>query len=339
MTRFEQVTFQVTDSTGTPTGTLNPRQTGQVTCTEGRRVLRGLDLLPDDWSALDPYDSRIVPTYTIDGVAHPLGTFCCVSGSAIQFDGIQQATAVPAGYQGTVDLADDCAFLDILIPNPYPVTPGTLATTAIQNLLEQAGFPNHDVAYLPTPIGEPAVYDGTYLDAIDDLSTSAGGYPLYFTVDRVPTVEAAPDPSSMVADYTYNVGDGIVVGRPTYPFDAWAPNKWMALGGTDAASMIGVYELAAGVPGWQGQRGQEVLERFDAKSITTQAGLDLAARTAAVLSFREANGLAFDTIAVPTHGAFECVSNNGRLWLETSWTLDVQPGSTQSHTCGAVLSP
>lgn len=337
--RHEQVTFAVTDSTGSQIGTLEPVPSGQVTCTEGRRVLRGLDLNPSDWAALDPYDDRIVPTYTIDGVDHSLGIFTCVSGVAVQFDGVQQTPAIPAGFRGTVDLLDLTAFLDVPIVVPYGVTPGTIATTAIEDLLEAAGFPNHDVAYLPTPIGEPATYDGTYLDAIDSLSEPAGAYPLYFTADGIPTVEAAPDPASMAADYTYDVGDGLVVGRPTYPFDTFAPNKWVALGGADTAALVGTYELAAGVPGAQGQRGFEIVNRFEARGITSQDGLNTAARTAAVLDFRNANGLTFDTVAVPTHGAFDVVSNLGRLWLETSWSIDTVPGSTMSHECGQVLVP
>lgn len=337
--RHESVTFAVVDSVGTDLGSLTPRQAGSVTCTEGRRVLRGLDLLPSDWAALNPYDDRVVPTYTIDGVGTTLGIFTPVSGVAVQFDGIEQPTQIPAGFQGTVDLQDQSAFLDITMPNPYGVNVGTLATTAIEALLEAAGFPNHDVAYLPTPVGEPAVYDGTFLDAIDSLSEAAGGYPLYFTAAGIPTVEAAPDPASMVADWTYNVGDGQVVGRPTYPFDTFAPNKWVALGGTDTAALVGTYELAAGVPGWQGQRGFEVINRFDARSVTTQAGLDLAAQTAAVLDFQDANGLQFDSVATPGHGAFDVISNMDRLWLETSWSLDMKAGSTSSHKCGAVLVP
>ena len=336
--RVESVTFAVTDRDGQPQGAIAPADPGSVTCTGGRRVWRGCDLSPADWEALDVYDCLITPTWTVDGVSTQVGVFAPVSGTAAYAAGNQRSADTSVTRSASVDLADQAVFLDIQLAQTVSVPVGQSPTPVIEGLLEAAGFTVHDVTLLPA-LTEPAVFDGTALDAIDSMCSASGAYPLYFTAAGVPTVELAPAPQDMTADFVYTTGDGIVVGVPEFPFDAFAPNAWEAVGATDTAPQAGAYALAPGVTGWLGQRGFTILDRFDVRAVSDSTTLDAAARSAAVTSFAGSNAVAFDTVAVPAHGAWDVLSFDGSLFLEESWTLPLAPGSTMGHRAGAVLVP
>lgn len=335
--RFESSSFTVTDRTGQTLGTVTPDSAGSVTCNGGRRIWRNVDLLPADWESLDPYDTLIVPSYTVDGVTSQVGVFAPVSGTAVYQAGWQQPRGVATARAGTLDLTDQTVFLDVQLEDPVSLPVGQAPTPIIEAVLEAYGFLDHDVAWLPATLTEPAVYDRTALDAIDSICEASGAYPLYFTAAGVPTVELVPAPADMVADYTYTIGDGLMAGTPEYPQDWFAPNRWEALGGTDEAPQVGVYDLPADLPGSEASRGFRIIDRFDARGVTDQTTLDAVAQAAAVTAFREAQGIAFDTLADPTHGAWEVLSVDGTLYLQESWTLPLTPGGTMAHEGGRVL--
>lgn len=337
--RVEAVTFAVTDRDDQPLGTITPATPGEITCTAGRRVLRGLELLPSDWEALDPYNTLVVPSWTVDGVTTQVGVFTFYTGTEAYTPGNQQPADTAVTRSADVDQLDLSAFLDIQLAAPVGLPVGASPTPIIEGLLEAAGFLTHDVAFLPATAQEPSVFDGTALDAIDSMCQASGAHPLYFTAEGVPTVTLVPAPGDLTATRTYQPGDGLVVGTPRFPFDLFAPNRWEAVGGTDDAPQVGVYELAADVPGWQGQRGFQIIDRFDARNATDQTTLDAAARAAAVQGFADAQGLAFDTVAVPESEPWDVIDWDGTLYLEQTFTLPLRPGQTMSHKAGRVLIP
>lgn len=339
--RTEAVRFDVTSRDGTPQGTIAPASPGSITCTQGRRVWRSVELSPADWQQLDPYDTLITASYTVDGITSPVGVFAPVSGTAAYTPGNQQPADTSVTTSATVDLMDQTVFLDIQLADPAALPVGDSPTPVIEALLEAAGFSAHDIQFLPATASEPAVYDGTALDAIDSMCEAAGAYPLWFTADGIPTVRLIPSPADMTATRTYAPGDGLVVGTPEFPFDLFAPNRWEAQGGTDDAPQTGVYDLPAGVTGWQGQRGFRIINRFQARAVTDVTTLEAVARGQAVVDFRNANGLAFDTVTAPDHEPWEVIAwgADGSLYLEDSFTIPMSAGSVMQHRAGAVLVP
>lgn len=335
--RSEAVTFAVTDRDGQPQGAITPADPGSVSCTGGRRVWRSVDLLPSDWEALDVYDTLITATWTVDGVSTPVGVFAPVSGSQAYAVGNERSRDTSVTRSASVDLADQSVFLDIQVAEPVALPVGSSPSPVIEALLESYGFADHDVQFLPATLTEPAAYDGTALDAIDAMCEAAGAYPLWFTAEGVPTVRLIPAPEDMTADFSYTTGDGLVVGTPRFPFDAFAYNRWEAQGGTDDAPQTGVYDLPSGAVGWHGQRGFQIINRFQARGVTDTTTLDAVARGQAVQDYRSSNGVGFDTVVVPGHEPWAVISFDGSLFLETSFSLPMRPGETMGHTCGAVL--
>jgi len=333
---FAAVRWDVLDGDNQTVGTVVPADSGTFSSKEGVRQVRGMRLFPG--SGFDPYASRLRPTWVEGGVDTPLGIFVAVAGND-EWVRYQNPSGPTVGYVETWDLQDLTARLDVPLLASVGLAQGATVSDLIVELLEAAGIVDHEVTFFPVGVVEPATWEqgrDTTLGAVADLVDTVGGR-FFFDADGVAIAEATPAPGDLSVDRVYDT-DGTILEAPVYGRDPFAANRWERVGGTDVAPIVGTYDLPADAANSYANRGFVVLDRRDTVA-TDSATATAAAQAAAVDAVGSADTVDFSTVVEPATGAWECVSVDGVLYVESSWAYDLRGDSQQTHTAGRVFVP
>lgn len=272
----------------------------------------------------------------------PLGIFL-LSTPKRNIDAIHVRRDVDA-YDQLIVLKDD------KVEDRYTVVTGTNVVTAVQTLLESAGFTKFNLVSTEETVPVDMEWEpGTEkLKIINELLTSINYRSLYFSGSGLPVARPYQRPDERPTEYTY-ASDSLSVLKPQVEsgIDLFkVPNKWIAIvSEPDRPEMKATYTNDnPASPTSTVSRGRTILEVLASQEATSQEVLDGLVQKAAFNASQVYEHLKIDTALMPHHEDQDLISVDydrlGALtqYVEHTWSMNLAAGQTMKHELRRVVS-
>lgn len=296
-----------------------------------RRTLDGVKLSPSVLADIDTLTERLMPVCTIDSVDYECGVFLF---------GDHRRNRFSWGDESQSTLVDQCSILDDPIEVSIGYQAGTLVTTALAEIADQAGIVNVSIeastATIQAEIGW-AVGQATRLQIMGELCDLAGFYAPYFSNAGVLVCRRAVSLDTATADFTYGIGDAtsgrVYDGSIEVRDDLLsAPNRYLAIS-TDATEgeVSAYFDVPASAPYSAANRGRVITSVLRVQGLAdSNAALD-AAQAAYAQDSSTYQWVSFDAAPDPRHDTHNLIEFDGVLFREQSWKLRLAHGGPHEH--------
>lgn len=336
--RAEGIRFDVLDQTLSKIGEVTPisDMPARIRNSETRtirRSLEGMRLTPADAAAINPLTDRIRPMWVIRDLAgtdhaFPMGVFLF---------GENPAAVYSWGNETTATMIDQGYILDQASERAWGFSAGTPVAEALAEVFA-------DVAGITTPVIDPGLGSLTgdmafpvgtrRTKIIDDLLLVGGGLPHYFDNEGTPRCRTLPDLGIAVPAFTYTTDGSSVIDKDsivTYDDLLDAPNRYMVIGGSSDAEIVGYYDIPSDAEHSIAQRGfavtrVETLQSVQDASQATAAALALYASDNQTFAWAE-----FDAVTDPRHDTFDIVAYTGPIFIGSEWSAVLETGGKMHH--------
>lgn len=326
------VRFDVVNELGNAIGHLKPLQAGNVQANTSGNIKRTLDsilVLNSELADVDIYRDRLAPYWVLeDGTEWPLGKYV--------FTGAQVR---PGTYASTTELQlyDGDFILDQNTKETMSVSPGTLVTTALNMVADQALIIDRsietNITVVKDPINWPA---GTSRKTImQDLCKLAGLYPPYFNNVGRMIVESPPNLDETLPDHVYAPENSRILRATIVENDnlLTAPNVHLVVAsGPTSGEIVAYSAVNPALPWSSARRGFEIVEVHRQQGVADTKQAEEMARNFAQVTADGYLIVEFDAFPDPRHDLFQIVEWAGSNYRETSWTLPLTPGGPHKHT-------
>lgn len=314
--------------TGQTYGDLNPYiSAGQLNHDTSRIVKRLLNLsLPvANTAAINPLTDRIALDMVVNSVPFPLGRYMFT-------DNLQQVST--GGNEAEVQLVDEMFIVDQQIDTSFSVS-GDNVTNAIARLL--SGFDllaevetSPYGANLSAPIGTQRGQILETLSTQGDYQTPWMDHTGLFRMVR--TI----DPAAAEASIDFDTDKRIAIDTITRTTDILnAPNRYVVVsnsGSTETSDqpVVGVYDVPPSAPHSIQSRGFVIPAVIDVQLQDSSQALAVARNIG--LRSTVVERVTFQSAPDPRHDSYDVCIFDEDQWLETSWTLDLQPTGLMTNT-------
>jgi hypothetical protein len=308
----------------TPLRGSTPSLSHDITATIVRRV-SGLTLGVADAARVNPLTDRIAISMILgDGaVTYPLGRYLIADTVEVVRSG---------GSTATLTLYDEMFIVDQELETGFGAD-GQLVDQAVTRLLN--GLPIGEVQVDPSGQRSVSAWSpGTSRAmALRDLSRQGDYFLPWFDHRGVLRLKRAFEPAGQAPTIDLDGSRRVIRGSVTRLSDLLtAPNRWVVVSndpGSDAAPVVGTYDVPAEAPHSIEQRGF-VLPKVVEAQLRSQAQATVYARTLGIQQTIY-ESVELSTPPDPRHDGYDVVRWDGRLWLETGWTMALAPGGEMRH--------
>lgn len=341
--RQETFRFDVLDQSLTKIGELAVDQAPHITNDVNRPIRRTLDGLVVPPRSLHERDSalyfaedvdailhRVRPMHLLpDGTANPLGIFLWANKT-------KRVRTFGEALRG--NLVDQCLVLEqrLIYGVGYQ---STNITTALTAEAAAAGFTGTRVAIDVTTVAAAganvwAAGRDTRLKVMEDLCLMAGFLVPYFDNDGILVCRSAPNLATATATVTYGPGSRVVDDTIDESDDLLdAPNIYVAI---DTAGqngeVVGTFSVPASAPHSYANRGFYVPQFVDQQGLADVTAANAAAAAAYAQDSSTFKWRSFASPIDSRHDTFDIVEDeNGDLWREQSWSMDLRAGGLMEH--------
>ncbi len=312
--------------TGQNFGDLNPYISGAQLQHDVSRVIKRqmtLELDVADTGVVDPLTDRIALNMIVRGVRFPLGRYMFT-------DNLQRIST--GGNQASVQLVDEMFIVDQQISSSFSAV-DVNCTNAIVKLLQGIDLP-FDIDSSPY-IANNVSPIGTQRGQILETLAGQGDYQTPWmdnngTLRMIRTIDPAVTPASI----DFDTEKRIYADTITRTTDIlMAPNRYIVVSNSSGATdepVVGQYDVPASAPHSIQSRGFVIPRVIDMQLNDT--GQAVAAARNFGLRQTVVERASFTATADPRHDSYDVVIFDGSQWLELSWTLDLTPGGSMTHT-------
>lgn len=296
---------------------------------------------------IDWLSDRIRPVFCLQmpdgGIAEwPLGVFLLSSPS--RKDENQKVKRDIEAYDSNLILKED-KFTD-----RYKISAGTKYIDAVIAILNEAGIWKTNILDHPgTLVSDREFEIGTEkLFAINELLAAINYTSLW--VDENGYFVARPYvlPSNRNPEYEYRTNDlSIILPGSTEELDLFSvPNKWVRYVSNPDRATVLRSEYTNDLPTSPTStinRGRTIVDIDSVDDIYDQATLDVYVKRIAYNASQIYGRFEFSTALMPHHSYYNCLyiehKNLGvaAKYMETSWSMDLQPGGAMTHSCRRVI--
>lgn len=339
--RVDRFEWELLDRELNPIGALHPLvdETPSIRASTDRtikRTLDGLALTIADAAAIDPIRDRLRPWMVLqNGERFPLGVYLF---------GDHQRTVSTRADTWQPQLYDQGLILQDRTASSFSIAAGGDINTAMQRILNDVGIMHshfHDAgAKAGTAIAWPA---GTERQRIeDDLAQQQGCLSPYFDNEGVFTCRMAPDPATVVEEFTYGIGrieaDSLIESDDSYQ----APNRYVVIGGRADLAISGKYDIPASAPHSFANRGYYVTEVVDLAGVESVPAAEAAARAAYISDSRSWQRIDFSSPLDPRHDLYAIVAYQSEstvgIYLEVEFSMELVAGGRHRHKLARLWS-
>ena len=330
--RAATFSFQLVDGrTGVRRGVLAPLRSSaptlshDTTSTISRRV-NGLALDVADAARINPLTDRITITMVLGDPArstYPLGRYLIADSADL---------VSTAGNRKTLTLFDEMFVVDQDLDAGFDAG-GQPVDQAVLRLLDGL------------PIGEPAI-DATEQTstaawspgtsraaALIDLATAGGYFKPWFDHSGGLRLVRAFEPADRAPTVDLDASRRVIRGSISRASDVLtAPNRIVVVSndpGSDAAPVIGTYDVPFSAPHSIAQRGF-VIPRVVKAQLPSQRHATVYARTLGIQQ-TVYEVVELSTPPDPRHDGYDVVRFDGALWLEIGWEMPLTAGGEMRH--------
>ena len=295
--------------------------------------------VPD--ARVDWLNDRIRPEMIVDGVSYPLGIFL---PATVRHEDTEQTRSI------SMEAFDLCWLLrDTKAEQPVVFASGTLYTTAVQQLLTQAGIALVSVTANTATLTEVRVWEiGTsYLEIANELLSEINYKPLWFNAEGMAILEPKQAPTAENIRHTLDGGDvrSLLLPQMTRETDIYqAPNVFVvSVGNPDkGTNMTAKAEnTQPDSPLSIARRGRRIVQFVKLNNIASQNELQAYADNLVRESLYIGETVEVTTGIFPGYGVADVIAlNMGEVFsicIEHSWTMNLQVGGEMRHTLERVV--
>jgi len=305
------------------------------------------ELTEQEAQDVDWLSDRIRPVFCLKmpdgGIAEwPLGVF--LLSSPTRKDENRKIKRNIEAYDTSLILKED-KFTD-----RYKISAGTKYITAIIDILNGAGIWKINIADHPGTISADKEFEiGTEkLTAINKLLAEINYTSLWVDENGYFVAQPYVLPSNRDPEYEYCTNDlSIIHPGSTEELDLFAvPNKWVRyVSNPDRAVMLRseyTNELSTS-PTSTINRGRTIVDIDSVDDIYDQATLDEYTKRIAYNASQVYGRFDFSTALMPHHSYYNCLYIEhadfgiAAKYMESSWSMDLQPGGAMTHSCRRVI--
>lgn len=304
------------------------------------RTMSGLRFSARDAARINPLLHLVRPVWVLDdGSEFPMGVFM-FADSPLDVHSY--------GDEFTPSCYDRSVLLNQARGRSYSISPGTLFTTSVRELLAEVGllsWASIDASsvYATTPqVFPPANTRGATLRSI---CQALGFYPWYFNNDGFVRFRAVPNPiSSAEPDAIYTLDENSRVLFDSIKASSnivTAPNVYRVVGATSAGGeVVGEFRVPDSAPHSVARRGFEIAAPpINNQAVQDQQAADVAAQAAYANDFDTHVQVEYQTPADPRADGMQLEQFDGVNYRVQSWGMEAAPGGVMVHVVQEVWVP
>jgi hypothetical protein len=276
-----------------------------------------------DTTDINPITDRILPSMIIGAVTYPLGRYMFSN----ELDVISTG-----GSRGTFTLLDEGFIIDQVIDRAY--SPTSSVRSAITGLVNQVTLPGVDIEASPY-LAKGSLNPGqTRGQALDAYATQGDYFSYWMDNHGLFRMIRTIDPATAPAQFDWDENKMVIRDSIQKTSDVLnAPNRFVVVSNSGAAvngPIVGAYDVPASAPFSIQQRGFTITKIVDAEVTTS----DQAAAAARAEGIKQTvyDRITLETPLDPRHDSYDVIRFLGDSWLELSWSMQLTPGGTMSHT-------
>lgn len=323
--RSATFTFSLVNAvSGLNMGTLTPLRGATLTHSTDSVIKRRLNMSLGvvDTAAINPLTDRVDVAMLLGDVAYPLGRYMFTSDTRQRYT---------SGSLGSQALSDEMFLIDQEIE--AGINGRTLAvTTVISNILAPFDV-DVDIEgsdYTSAQSWGPGARRGQILDA---LALTGDFFSPWFGNDGRLHFIRAFDPALRVPDFDFDTGNRVLRESIVETSDLLtAPNRIVVISNSSSTPeqvVSGTSDIPVTAPHSVPNRGFVIPKIVDYQVSTPSQATAIARTLALSESVLEYVNLA--TPPDPRHDSYDVIQWQGKLWLETGWSMKLVEGGRMSH--------
>lgn len=326
--RSETFRFYLVDGiTGENKGEIHPVRDSPATLRHdaGRTIPRSLRIVLNtvDVDIFDPIRDRVLVYMSIGGGTYPLGRYMASDPSALR---------TTAGLLTTVQMVDEMFRIDQKIDAGFASLSNATVMAVVLDLLETVVHPPvSDIeasAFIATGGWSIGTNRGQILEA---LATQGDYLRPWMNHNNVFRMIRTFDPATAVPTFDYDTYKRVLRDSEIVTNDLLdAPNRFVVTSnnGSDFP-IVGTADIPLTAPHSIPNRGFVVVD-VDSIQLTSQTQAQaIAEGRAATASVLERTTLS--TPPDPRHDGWDVILWQGVNWLETGWSMELEPGGEMTH--------
>lgn len=322
------IVFNLIDRrSGQNLGTITPIRPGSVLNHDTTRTIKRelrLQVGTADMAEINSMTDEILPVMTMGGVDYELGRYVFTD---------DQASVTTRGDLGGETLMDEMWIVDQKLDRGFSSSGAVPA--AVLEVCRGLPIPGIEVdpsPYLATGAWSPGAFRGA--EVLNSLATQ-GDYetPWMANSGKMRMIRTVRE-SEASPTFDFDTPRTVIRSRLVRTSDLLtAPNRWTVTangGEADDAAITATFDVPAAAPHSIANRGFVISEVLSMQLSTPGQ----AAAIAAGLAARAAILSRFDleTPPDPRHDSYDVILWQGVKWVETAWSMQLDPGGTMTHT-------
>lgn len=324
--------WDLVDVSGNVIGQIHPETGATINNDSGsevKRAIQSLTLRESDSRHINLFRDLVRPWMVLeDGTQWPLGVF---------------AFTVDDYTEGTIETSMGTTLLDLgfiltqQMQTSYGLNDGQSIGPAMETIADMYGIFNRDIH--PTherigggPVNWPMDTPGTTI--LKSLCERAGFHPPYF--DNNGTLVCRPiDPIQPGVGHQYSRSDGrIEVGTLKNSTNLLtAPNAFKVVSsGTTTGETYAVAYIDPFLPHSKERRGYVITKTIRRQGLASVGACQQVANSYARQDASHFAKVSFTSVIDPRHDTFDIIDIDGVAYREISWSMELAPGGTHTHT-------
>lgn len=241
------------------------------------------------------------------------------------------------GVEYSPSLFDDGWLIDQPTDHTFSLRTNTSVYDLIRRVVNELGFGLDQITIdAPdlTTLGSTVWRAGTSrYQILQDASLLLGCYPPFYDNAGRLRFRTIPDTSTPQIDRTYGKGDKILDATILETDDSFqAPNRYIVIGSSAKAEIIGIYDIPASAPQSFANRGVLVAKTVNVPSVPDAQHARASAKAAYLTDSRQTYvKVSFGSTLDPRHNLFDVLAYNQDPYVENGFAITCSSGGQMSH--------